>query len=1019
MQRIRQVALSAGLILIIGTAWGVVFAQDDAPSDLIDDPPPAPSNDEYGDAAYDGDAYGSGGYDSTYWTQFDEGHPPPDPDAPIDEGIRYGKKVSDFPPERRDVFREVDRVADASGALRPLELDQNEIYGRNTWLLWSAGNERFWDWFAQNGYGFLDFLKMLDSRQRHRRFRDLGLINQPGMKSSQEPGPWGLFIDTVETALPGTDGTEPNYRGPSYNYVVGENQLKSDGVDPHVYGYPSGVIGLRLFPNPNFDEAAQARWNANAFYQDPDYGNDPSLVRPFRIGMSCGFCHIAPHPLDPPVNAEDPEWKNLSSIIGNQYFKTSAVLGGTVRRSNFIWHFLAAQQPGTIDTSMVSTDHINNANTVNAVFEVPARIKRSFENPAEIQGPVAQTFPQPFGEGKNPRYTPRVLVDGSDSTGAWAALGRVYVNIGTYSEEWNECHNPFLGFTEQRPFSVERSRSNSLYWQVNEAFRVKYLADFFTDGSAQDPQAEQPAGPYATQSMRLEHAIVQEGDREVPFLESGLAHHLDPVAAGAGFEVFVRSCMICHSSKQPDGFAVKFLHDPPGEADAWADVTRLGGGAIVMPYDGAHWEDFKRSPSYRRYLEEARSEWEKPEFLEHNYLSTDIRIPVSLVQTNASRALGTNAMTGEVWDEYASETYKALPPVGRIAYYDPYTRETKHFQPDGNGPGYYRPATLASVWATAPLLHNNALGHYIPDHEANHRVSVAGRLEMFDDAVEKLLWRDRRDKTPSGVEGRRTSDGASWHGPDSGWIFRTDQRTEIVIPRLHLRRAAESIVPSVLLLPVDFPWVVPLLLVIATAWAFKYRLRVLLYLAPACGIVVLLVLWTSGLRHILPGWWSWLGWLLLFSGPLLLFTKSEGSSYWRHVLWQFTNKAAPVMLFALATVLWGTALDGKRLIDGERGDLRFGPIPKGTPVSAVWSLDPEAPLLDQLSAGRGLLFAVGTIRDKGLEGDAALAVFEDHAGPALLKVSKSPDYVMDRGHYFGESLTDEEKRQLIAFLKNL
>jgi hypothetical protein len=44
----------------------------------------------------------------------------------------------------------------------------------------------------------------------------------------------------------------------------------------------------------------------------------------------------------------------------------------------------------------------------------------------------------------------------------------------------------------------------------------------------------------------------------------------------------------------------------------------------------------------------------------------------------------------------------------------------------------------------------------------------------------------------------------------------------------------------------------------------------------------------------------------------------------------------------------------------------------------------------------------------------------------MLAVSKCPDYVINKGHYFGTSLmpdepglTDEEKRDLIAFLKTM
>ena len=59
------------------------------------------------------------------------------------------------------------------------------------------------------------------------------------------------------------------------------------------YGYATGVIGLRLFPNPAFDEKAKAHWDAEKYYNDPNYYNDKNLVKPYRVAMSCGFCHYS------------------------------------------------------------------------------------------------------------------------------------------------------------------------------------------------------------------------------------------------------------------------------------------------------------------------------------------------------------------------------------------------------------------------------------------------------------------------------------------------------------------------------------------------------------------------------------------------------------------------------------------------------------------------------------------------------------------------------------------------------
>jgi hypothetical protein len=53
------------------------------------------------------------------------------------------------------------------------------------------------------------------------------------------------------------------------------------------------------------------------------------------------------------------------------------------------------------------------------------------------------------------------------------------------------------------------------------------------------------------------------------------------------------------------------------------------------------------------------------------------------------------------------------------------------------------------------------------------------------------------------------------------------------------------------------------------------------------------------------------------------------------------------------------------------------------------------------------------------EGGAALRAFEAEAGLALLKASKCPDLVLDRGHWFAEGLSDSQKPELAEFLKTL
>jgi hypothetical protein len=128
----------------------------------------------------------------------------------------------------------------------------------------------------------------------------------------------------------------------------------------------------------------------------------------------------------------------------------------------------------------------------------------------------------------------------------------------------------------------------------------------------------------------------------------------------------------------------------------------------------------------------------KDDFRDGNFFSDEARYPITKIKTNAGRSLGTNATRGHIWANFSSDTYKSLPSVGTIEVYNPYTDSMQPFKVPAGGLGYYRTPSLISVWSSAPFFHNNALGKFTGDP------SVAGRLEAFNDAVEKLLWPEKR-----------------------------------------------------------------------------------------------------------------------------------------------------------------------------------------------------------------------------------------------------------------------------------
>ena len=104
-------------------------------------------------------------------------------------------------------------------------------------------------------------------------------------------------------------------------------------------------------------------------------------------------------------------------------------------------------------------------------------------------------------------------------------------------------------------------------------------------------------------------------------------------------------------------------------------------------------------------------------------------------------------------------------------------------------------------------------------------------------------------------------------------------------------------------------------------------------------------------------------------------------------------------------------------------DIKLGPIPRGTPVNLVMSMDPTSPKLPK--AVVSMVLAMAEIKKQGLAGEDAWDVFKKRAGQPLMDASKCPDFVLDRGHLFGETLdpdpakNEQAKEDLIAFLKTL
>jgi hypothetical protein len=786
-----------------------------------------------------------------------------------DEANKAGRDVASFRSSQESYLKDMDPG---------IKLTAHEAMGRDTWVIWTGGNDRFWDKLAQEyTFGSFDLLKVLSSYRgapqykfdRGNRWEWLGLVNEPCFEKPSGPDPdrFGLWLDKRKADCPADPfADEKRYPGAKIG-SRGKTLTLKDGKQVTMpvgsfYGEPSGIVGLRLFPNPDFDEEAARNWDPVRYYNDPSYYKSKTLVRPYRVGMSCGLCHVGPSPTHPPKDFENPEWGNLSSVVGAQYYWVDRIFNWEADKTNFIYQLLHTSRPGTLDTSLVSTDYINNPRTMNAVYGLGPRLALSMRwgretlGGGELDNRQLDDFALKTGPGQTEVATPRVLKDGADTVGALGALNRVYLNIGLFSEEWLLHFNPFIGGRSITPIRIKDADKQSVYWKATED-RSADMASFLIAASKPDKLADAPGGD---------------------------AYLKDTAAAERGKEVFADRCARCHSSKIP----------APAPA---MDVTQGCGGPNYLKCWDAYWQ-WTKTDAFRTQM---RAIVKSPDFLKDNFLSTDLRVPLTLLQTQACSPLGSNAIAGNIWDNFSSKTYKEMPSVGEITVHSPFTGEPRQYQMPAGGRGYIRPASLISLWSTAPFLQNNALGEF------NWTGKLPDRMDSFQKSIEPLLWPDKREH--DSVLGTKVP----------GKIDRTNA-------------------PSYFIVPPDY---LP-------------------------GFVV----WT--IRQLRSGW---------------------------------INKD---------------------------GLLQIGPIPQGTPVNILSNLEivPDGAnffertwhLIKLAPSGLRLFGALWSMPDNPSpeqQQEAFKGVFEP-----LLAFSKCPDFVVNRGHYFGTDkfseepgLSDQQKNDLIEFLK--
>lgn len=403
-------------------------------------------------------------------------------------------------------------------------LNANDLAGACTWYLWvggdplrttgspvnARGNPRFWRMSEKKLenliHGFelpinVSILKYVTSTPRNQRFAKLGVINDPGCTAATKADAYGLMLDNCS--------------------------------DP----YSSGIMGIRLFPNPDFNSA---KWDANKFLNV-----DSTIEPPYLSGLTCAVCHVSFNPAKPPADPENPQWTNLAPAIGNQYLREGEMFKGGLADNAFLYWLFQTQQAGTSDTSRISNDFINNPNAINSIWYIlSARPKH-----AEV-----------MNDGST-QQVPHILKDGSDSIGPAGAGLRVYVNIGSCPDYRFSLEYNFLGIpntaepllppvsktTSQRPFEIAKAQKECVDWQLTAA-RIDNAAAFLDANQPYYLKDAPGGGKYIT---------------------------ADAAVLDLGKTAFGQECARCHSSKLPPEVVNGGLdkHSPEAKA-AWVKFVK-------------------------------------------------------------------------------------------------------------------------------------------------------------------------------------------------------------------------------------------------------------------------------------------------------------------------------------------------------------------------------------------------------------------------------------------------------------
>jgi len=223
------------------------------------------------------------------------------------------------------------------------------------------------------------------------------------------------------------------------------------------------------------------------------------------IGVACASCHAGLDPSNPPADPNAPGWENIHATVGNQYIQIGKLFGSHLPANDARRQVFDTWAPGTVDTTAIESDGINNPGIITQFFNTDDR--PWFDLTDHSMGITVHRG----GQG------------GEDDAGCEKAALRVYFNIGMCAAE---C-------------------------------MVGHLAN--GPGGTSTPIDDAECTARCPEYVQAKQDVVSECEfmatNKVPKLKNapGGNHFVNESLANKGKQVFKQACASCHSNGEDLG----------------------------------------------------------------------------------------------------------------------------------------------------------------------------------------------------------------------------------------------------------------------------------------------------------------------------------------------------------------------------------------------------------------------------------------------------------------------------------